>query len=104
MEITSGSKPREVREVSKGGRGKRGGVEQAARDLNVPATNLRQSVRIASLSDDAKEAAKARRLITRPGRLGQGSYGFAMNRTPLLPVGAVRKAGKSIGNFGGHYV
>ncbi|SCD25344.1 hypothetical protein BR141012304_20879 [Brucella inopinata] len=59
VEITSRDKPREVRAVSSGERGKRGGVKQAARDLNLPETNLHQSVRIASLSDDAKAGTPA---------------------------------------------
>lgn len=41
------------------GRGSVGGLRQAARDLGVPEQTVRRAVRIASLSDDAKEAAKA---------------------------------------------
>lgn len=49
---------REVRGKLKGGRPK-GGIEKAARELGIPATNLRQSLKIASLSPEAKDAAKA---------------------------------------------
>lgn len=59
VEIVGKDKPGELRPVSKGGRGNKGGINKAASDLGIPATNLKQSVRIASLSEDAKEAAKA---------------------------------------------
>lgn len=44
----------------KDGKGHRraSGINKAASDLGVPATNLKQSVRIASLSEDAKDVAK----------------------------------------------
>ncbi|PJO47186.1 hypothetical protein CQ054_07690 [Ochrobactrum sp. MYb29] len=42
----------------KGPQHKPGGIEKSARDLGKPVTNLRRSIKIASLSPDAKEAAK----------------------------------------------
>jgi hypothetical protein len=51
-------KPRLAGGVSKGGRGKKGGIEQASRDLGIPATNIRKAVKIASLSPEAKAAGR----------------------------------------------
>lgn len=42
----------------KGGRGKKGGINQAARELGVPATQVKRAVKIASLSPEAKRLAK----------------------------------------------
>jgi ParB-like chromosome segregation protein Spo0J len=52
-------KPREVRAVSRGGRGNTGGVRQAARELGRPETNVRQDMKIAKTAPLAKEAARA---------------------------------------------
>lgn len=43
----------------KGGRGNKGGINQAARELGVPATQLKRAVRVASLSPEAKAAGRA---------------------------------------------
>ncbi|AHB50059.1 hypothetical protein W911_06830 [Hyphomicrobium nitrativorans NL23] len=60
-ETKRADKPRQVGAVSgKGGRGKTGGINQAARELGVPPTDLRRSVKIAKLSPEAK--AEARKL------------------------------------------
>ncbi|UWL59247.1 hypothetical protein NIK97_06745 [Brucella pseudintermedia] len=59
VEITAKDKPGELRPVSKGGRGNKGGLSKASTDLGLPRSTLQQSVRIASLSPAAKEAAKA---------------------------------------------
>jgi ParB-like chromosome segregation protein Spo0J len=63
----------EVRQVS-GGRGNEGGVAAASRELNMPRTNVRQAVKIASISDEAKEAAK--------------EVGLDKNQSALLKVAA----------------
>ena len=44
--------------VSKGGRGNEGGVNAAARDLNISKPDAHRAVKVASLSDEAKEAAR----------------------------------------------
>lgn len=58
-ETERANKPRQVGAVSgKGGRGKTGGINQAARELGVPPTDLRRSVKIAKLSPEAKAEAR----------------------------------------------
>lgn len=52
-------KPGQVGPVyGKGGRGKKGGINQAARELGVPATQVKRAVKIAALSPEAKRLAK----------------------------------------------
>jgi hypothetical protein len=51
------SKPRQADGVSKGGRGLEGGVSAASRELGISEPDARRSLQVASLSDEAKEAA-----------------------------------------------
>jgi ParB-like chromosome segregation protein Spo0J len=53
-----GQKPGQVARVS-GGRGKEGGVSAAARELGLERTEVRRALKIASITPEAKEAAKA---------------------------------------------
>jgi len=55
-------KPFQVETVSKGGRGNHGGVRAAARELNIDQVAAHRAVKIASLSDEAKAAARAAKL------------------------------------------
>ena len=48
--------------VSKGGRGKESGTRKAARDLNLDRNEVRRALRIASLTEEAKQAAQERGL------------------------------------------
>jgi hypothetical protein len=53
------AKPAQVAQVSdKGGRGKKGGVSQAARDLGLPRDQVARAVKIASLTPEAKAAGR----------------------------------------------
>lgn len=51
-------KPVQLAPVSKGGRGNKGGISAAARELNIEATDAKRAVKVASLSDEAKEVAR----------------------------------------------
>ena len=44
--------------VSKGGRGKESGVRAAARELHIDKDDAHRAVKVASLSEEAKEAAR----------------------------------------------
>ncbi len=55
--------------LSKGGRGNEGGVRAAAREIGVERMEARRAEKVASLSDDAKEAA-------REAGLGSGPINF----------------------------
>lgn len=81
-------KVEQVAPVSKGGRGKEGGERKAARDLNLTRDEVRRAVRIASLSDDAKQAAQERGLddnqsallaaaVVSPERQAEAIHNFA---------------------------
>jgi ParB-like chromosome segregation protein Spo0J len=63
-----------VSEKKKGGRGKKGGTRQAARDLDLDERGIRRAEKIAGISPAAKEAAKA--------------AGIDRNQTKLLEVAA----------------
>ena len=52
-------KPDQVEQVSKGGRGKESGVAKASRDLGIDRSEVNRSVRIASITPEAREAARA---------------------------------------------
>lgn len=57
-------KPRQLGAVSEvGGRGKKGGLKQAARDLGVPEQTIRRSVKIASLSPEAMAVGATVRIL-----------------------------------------
>jgi len=45
---------------TKGGRGKSEGVRKAARDLGIDKDDAHRAVKVASLSDEAKEVARGR--------------------------------------------
>jgi ParB-like chromosome segregation protein Spo0J len=51
-------KPAQVAPVSKGGRGKESGINAAARELNIERTEAQRAVKVASLSEEAKEVAR----------------------------------------------
>jgi len=51
-------KLRQVDEVSIGGRGKKGGTSAASKEIGVSEPDARRAVKVASLSTEAKEAAK----------------------------------------------
>lgn len=55
--LSSTGKPAEVRPVSSGGRGNQSGINDAARQLDIPRSTLQQDIRIAALSPEAQEAA-----------------------------------------------
>lgn len=57
VRLVSDAKPGQVAQVS-GGRGKEGGVSAATRELGIERTEVRRALRIAGLSDEAKEAAR----------------------------------------------
>lgn len=81
-------KPAKVRPVSeKGGRGKIGGINKAAAELGIPRSTLQQSVRISSLSDDAKEAAKASGLDNNQSALLEA----AKHKEPIRQVEVIKK-------------
>ena len=52
------SKLRQSNEVSVGGRGKRGGTSAASKELGLSEPDARRATKVASLSDEAKEAAR----------------------------------------------
>jgi ParB-like chromosome segregation protein Spo0J len=62
---------------NKGGRGKSGGVRAAARELHIEKEDARRAVKVASLSDEAKEAAR--------------EVGLDDNRSALLEVAKAPK-------------
>jgi hypothetical protein len=70
----TGGKPVQPEQVSKGGRGNKGGVAAASRELGVDRSEVNRSIKIADISDEAKEAATA--------------AGLANNQTALLKVAA----------------
>ncbi len=51
-------KPADIRPVSVGGRGNEGGVRAASRGLGLKRTNVQQAIKIASISSEAKDAAR----------------------------------------------
>lgn len=51
-------KPRQVDEVSKGGRGKTGGVSKASRELSISEPDARRALQVALLPDEAKQIAR----------------------------------------------
>lgn len=67
----------QVATVSKGGRGNQEGVRAAARELNIDKDDAHRAVKVASLSDEAKEAAR--------------EVGLDNNRSALLAVAAAKK-------------
>lgn len=88
LEVTSKNKPRQVGAVSEaGGRGNKGGVKQAARDLSIPEGSLRRDIKIASLSPEAQEAAKASGLDNNQSAL----LAAAKHREPEQQVEAIRQ-------------
>lgn len=64
VEAKESHKPRQVGAVSKRGipegRGNKGGLKKASRDLGLSEGKLRRATKIASLSPEAKEAARAK--------------------------------------------
>lgn len=61
---------RQVDAVSKGGRGRKGGHREAARQLGISEVDVRRAVKVASLSEEAQAAAR--------------ELGLDNNRTALL--------------------
>ncbi|TLG71836.1 hypothetical protein [Methylocystis sp. B8] len=54
----AGEKPSQLATVSKGGRGNEGGVRAAARELHIDKDDAHRATKVASLSDEAKRAAR----------------------------------------------
>lgn len=52
----------QVAPVSKGGRGNEGGERKAARELNLERTQVQRAIKVAALTDEAKQAAQSRGL------------------------------------------
>ena len=50
-------KPRQLDAVSVGGRGKKGGIREAARQLGLSEADIRRAIKVASLSPEAQQAA-----------------------------------------------
>ena len=50
-------KPRQLDAVSAGGRGKKGGIREAARQLGLSEADVRRAIKVASLSPEAQQAA-----------------------------------------------
>ena len=50
-------KPRQLDAVSVGGRGKKGGIREAARQLGLSEADVRRAIKVASLSPEAVQAA-----------------------------------------------
>lgn len=63
-------KPRQLDAVSAGGRGKKGGIREAARQLGLSEADIRRAIKVASLSPEAQQAAH--------------ELGLADNRSALL--------------------
>ena len=63
-------KPRQLDAVSVGGRGKKGGIREAARQLGLSEADIRRAIKVASLSPEAQQAAH--------------ELGLADNRSALL--------------------
>ena len=63
-------KPRQLDAVSAGGRGKKGGIREAARQLGLSEADIRRAIKVASLSPEAQQAAH--------------EVGLADNRSALL--------------------
>ena len=63
-------KPRQLDAVSVGGRGKKGGIREAARQLGLSEADVRRAIKVASLSPEAQQAAH--------------ELGLADNRSALL--------------------
>jgi ParB family chromosome partitioning protein len=53
----TGDKVGQVGPVSKGGRGKKGGVRAATKEIGVNRAEAKRAAKIAGISDDAKDAA-----------------------------------------------
>jgi hypothetical protein len=68
--IKLADKPGQVDQVSKGGRGKKGGISKASFGIGVQRKDAERSLQVAGLTDEAKDAAKA--------------VGLDDNRTALL--------------------
>jgi hypothetical protein len=68
IELNGSKKPAQVEPVSKGGRGKVGGVNDAVRELGVERNEARRAVKIAAIEPKAKAAAKVAGLDMGQGR------------------------------------
>ena len=55
--IRLAEKPAQLAQVSKGGRGKEGGLSKASCDLGIDRDDARRATKVAGLSDEAKQAA-----------------------------------------------
>ncbi|CEJ13409.1 Nucleoid occlusion protein [bacterium YEK0313] len=75
-------KPAQIAPVSRGGRGKRSGVNSASRELGVDRTAAQRAVRVASLSAEAKSAAH--------------ETGLENNRSALLAAAKEREPEKQV--------
>ena len=63
-------KPRQLDAVSVGGRGKKGGIREAARQLGLSEADVRRAIKVASITPEAQQAAH--------------ELGLADNRSALL--------------------
>src|SRR5690606_29992345 len=61
-DVVEAEKRGRVAQVSKGGRGKKGGKSEASRELGVDRRDVRRAVKVASLTPEAKEAARELKL------------------------------------------
>lgn len=85
-------KPAEVRQVSAtGGRGRTGGLAQAARNLNVPRSTLQQAVKIAQLSPEAQAEMRKLNLDNNQSALLEA----AKAKTPEAQVATLRQRAKA---------
>jgi ParB-like chromosome segregation protein Spo0J len=85
--IRLAGKPAQVAPVSKGGRGNEGGVRAAARDLGIDRDDARRATKVASLSDEAKQAAREAGLDDNRSALLEASR----KQTPREQVEAIRQ-------------
>lgn len=51
-------KPAQSAQVSKGGRGNKGGISEAAREFGIDRDDARRAIKVSALSDEAKEVAR----------------------------------------------
>ena len=82
----------QLAQVSKGGRGKEGGVSKAARELNIPRDEVTRAVKIASLTDDAKAVATERGLDDNQSALLEAAKVKPEARAELPPARRLRRS------------
>ena len=94
IQLTSpADKPFQVETVSaKGGRGKEGGVNAAARELGISKTDAHRAVKVAALSPEAKEAARDAGLADNQAAL----LDAAKEKEPERQVAAIREHSRRV--------